>query len=222
MIQDLPFLVSLIFMLTTLLTVLFFYQATYRSVVAMSVLLAWLALQGVLAFNGYYTVTAGAPPRFALAVIPPLLFILLLFLTARGRAWLDGLDIRVLTLLHIVRIPVELTLFRLYLYHQVPALLTFEGRNFDILSGVSAPIVYYFGFVKNKLSKGAYLAWNIVCLGLLANIVITAILSAPFSFQRFAFSQPNQAILYFPFVWLPCCIVPLVLLSHLACIRKLL
>jgi hypothetical protein len=61
----------------------------------------------------------------------------------------------------------------------------------------------------------------VICLGLLINIVSNAILSAPFPFQQFAFDQPNIAVLYFPFIWLPCCVVPLVLLSHLAAIRQL-
>ncbi|HVF96549.1 MAG TPA: hypothetical protein VM871_04480, partial [Flavisolibacter sp.] len=38
----------------------------------------------------------------------------------------------------------------------------------------------------------------------------------------FAFDQPNIAVLYFPFIWLPSFIVPVVLLSHLVCIRQLL
>jgi hypothetical protein len=42
-----------------------------------------------------------------------------------------------------------------------------------------------------------------------------------FPFQQFAFDQPNIAVLYFPFIWLPSCVVPLVLLSHLAAIRQL-
>ena len=100
--------------------------------------------------------------------------------------------------------------------------MTFEGRNLDILSGLTAPLIYYFGYVKKQLPKSVLLGWNILCLGLLINIVRLAILSAPFPFQTLAFDQPNIAILYFPFVWLPCCVVPLVLLSHLATIRKLL
>jgi hypothetical protein len=99
--------------------------------------------------------------------------------------------------------------------------MTFEGRNFDILSGITAPFIYYFGFIKNKLDKKIILAWNFLCLGLLINIVGIALLSAPFPFQKFAFSQPNIALAYFPFVWLPCCIVPLVLFSHLVTIRQL-
>ncbi|MEO8588376.1 MAG: hypothetical protein ABI432_03330 [Flavobacteriales bacterium] len=66
------------------------------------------------------------------------------------------------------------------------------------------------------------MAWNIACIGLLVNIVARAVLSAPFPFQQLAFDQPNIAVLYFPFVWLPCCVVPLVLLAHLATLRKLL
>jgi hypothetical protein len=55
----------------------------------------------------------------------------------------------------------------------------------------------------------------------LLNIVINAVLSIPSPFQQFAFEQPNVAVLYFPFVWLPCCIVPIVLFAHLAAIKQL-
>lgn len=94
--------------------------------------------------------------------------------------------------------------------------MTFEGRNFDILSGLTAPIIFYFGFVTKQLDRKVILIWNFICLALLINIVVVAILSAPFPFQQFAFDQPNIAVLYFPFNWLPSCVVPLVLLSHLS------
>jgi len=100
--------------------------------------------------------------------------------------------------------------------------MTFEGQNFDILSGLTAPIIFYVGFIKKRIGRKAMLVWNFLCLGLLINIVVIAVLSAPFPFQKLAFDQPNIAVLYFPFVWLPCCIVPLVLFSHVATIRQLL
>ena len=99
--------------------------------------------------------------------------------------------------------------------------MTFEGRNFDIVSGITAPIIFYFFFVKKSWRVSLLLAWNFICLGLLLNIVVNAALSAPFAFQQFAFDQPNIAVLHFPFVWLPSFIVVIVLLSHLAAIRKL-
>jgi len=36
-----------------------------------------------------------------------------------------------------------------------------------------------------------------------------------------AFDQPNIAVLYFPFSWLPTYVVPVVLFCHLAALRKL-
>ena len=123
--------------------------------------------------------------------------------------------------MHIVRIPVELVLLWLSIYKTVPDLMTFEGRNFDIISGITAPLVYYWGFVKYKMRHTLLIVWNTACLALLFNIVINAILSTPYPFQQFAFDQPNIALFYFPFVWLPCCIVPLVLFSHLVTIRQL-
>ena len=120
-----------------------------------------------------------------------------------------------------MRIFVEIILLWLFLYKYIPKLMTFEGRNFDMLSGLSAPLIAYFGFTKNRLSKRFMLGWNVICLLLLLNIVVNAIFSVPFPFQQFGFDQPNVAVLYFPFVWLPCFIVPVVLFSHLVAIRRL-
>ena len=220
--ENLPAYISILFGLTTIVTVYIFYKATNQSRITLFLLLGWLALQTYVGLSGFYTVTDVVPPRFLLLVLPPLLFILGLFTTGKGRQYLDSLDIRILTILHTVRIPVEIFLFSLFLYKTIPQLMTFEGRNFDILAGLTAPVIYYFGFVRKQWSKKVILAWNFICLLLLFNIVINAALSVPSPVQQFAFDQPNLAILYFPFIWLPCCVVSLVLLSHLASIRKLL
>ncbi|MBA3705306.1 MAG: hypothetical protein H0W84_05245 [Bacteroidetes bacterium] len=220
--ESLPFYIDIIFGLTTILTVYLFYLASDKSTLTLLILLAWLILQGLIARSGFYTVTDQLPPRFTLLTLPPLLLIIVLFLTSEGKQYIDRLNIKFLTLLHIIRIPVELVLFWLFIYKMVPQLMTFEGRNFDILSGLSAPIIYYFSFIKRNMSRKVMLLWNFICLALLINIAANAALSAPFPIQKFAFDQPNIAVLYFPFVWLPGCVVPLVLFSHLASIRQLL
>jgi len=219
--EQLPNYIPILFVLCTIFTVFMLYKASAHSKVVIILLIAWLALQGIVSLNGFYTHTAVVPPRFGLLLIPPVIFIVILFLIKKGRATIDGFDPRLLTLLHIVRIPVELGLYSLYLHKVVPQLITFEGRNFDILCGLTAPLVYYWGYVKNVLGKKIIIAWNTLCLLLLANVVVMAVLSAPFPFQRFGFGQPNIAMLYFPFVWLPCCIVPAALFAHLVAIRRL-
>lgn len=219
--ENLPAYISILFGFTTILTAWLFYKAACNSKPVILIILIWLAIQAFIARSGFYIVTDTLPPRFLLLVLPPLLGIAGLFMTPKGRKFIDSLDLKSLTILHIIRIPVELVLFLLFTYKTIPELMTFEGRNFDILSGITAPLIFYFGFVRKQLSPQIILIWNVICLGLLVNIVSNAVLSAPFPFQQFAFDQPNIAVLYFPFTWLPSCVVPLVLLSHLAAIRQL-
>ena len=99
--------------------------------------------------------------------------------------------------------------------------MTFEGRNFDILAGITAPIIVWMAFRKNQINRPLLITWNLVSLLLLLNIVITAILSIATPIQQFGFEQPNRAVLYFPYIWLPAIIFPIVLFTHLASIFQL-
>lgn len=220
--EDLPSYIGLVFGLTTLISVLLFYKAASYSKTTVVVLFFWLVVQSLMSISGFYTVTNTFPSRFILLLTPALIFIIFLFFTNNGNKYLDQLDIKTLSILHVIRVPVEIVLYWLFIYGTVPQLMTFEGRNFDILAGLSAPFIYYYSFVKRKLSSKVMVVWNLICLLLLVNIFTNAVLSLPVSFQMFAFDQPNIAVMYFPFVWLPTCVVPLVLLSHLASIRILL
>jgi hypothetical protein len=219
--ETLPLYISLLFGLTTFVTIFLFYKASNNSGVTIIFIALWLVLQSIIGLSGFYTIVDTMPPRFILLILPPLLLIGTAFVTAKGKYYIDTLDLKTLTLLHVIRIPIEIVLFLLCVNKAVPEIMTFEGRNFDIICGMTAPFIYYFGFIKKKLNTTAILIWNFICLGLLINIVVTAILSAPFPLQKFAFDQPNIALLYFPFIWLPCCVVPLVLFAHVAAIRKL-
>lgn len=233
MIENLPTHITLIFGLTTFATLLIFVQAIKNSTLEQTrkkytavflSLIFWLTVQSVLTSkNVYNTDTNSFPPKIMLiGILPTILIILLLFITSKGRQFIDSLPLRNLTYLNIVRIPVEIVLFWLFLNKVIPVLMTFEGRNFDILAGITAPFIAYFGLTKHKISRKLILIWNFVCLALLINIVVNALFSAPSPIQKFAFEQPNIAILNFPFSWLPTFIVPIVLFGHLASIRQLL
>ena len=220
--QPVPLFVIIAFICTTVLGIFLFTLALPNQKRFSIIATAWLLVQGIISYTGFYTVTNTTPPRFALVLMPPLVCIAVLFSTKNGRVFIDSLNAKYLMLVHIIRIPVEFCLYFLFVYKAIPESMTFEGHNFDILSGITAIAVFYFGYVKKLLSRTILIAWNIACLFLLVNIVVTAILSAPFPFQQFAFDQPNVAILIFPFVWLPGFLVPMVLFSHLATIRGLL
>lgn len=209
-----------LFIATVIITLFIFYKARPHKL-TFFILLMWILIQGILTTSGFYSITNTMPPRLLLMIAPALLCIILLFISKKGRAYIDSFNIKTLTILHVVRIPVEITLYFLFIQKMVPELTTFEGRNFDVLSGLSAPVIWYFAFVKKKLSTKMLLLWNILALGLVLNIVVHGILAAPSAFQQLAFEQPNTAVLYFPFNYLPSVVVPLVLFAHLASIRKI-
>ncbi|HEY4935486.1 MAG TPA: hypothetical protein VII44_02840 [Puia sp.] len=220
--ENLPLYTGIVFIITTGLTILLFYRAANYSFTALLIVSAWLVLQALLSLSSFYEITDTIPPRGILFIIPPLLFIIALFVSAGGRRFIDQLNPGSITLLHTIRIPVEIVLYCLFLDKQVPKLMTFAGGNFDIISGLTAPLVFYLGFIKKVIGRKIILLWNLVCLGLLMSIILHAMFSVPSPFQKFAFDQPNIAILHFPYAWLPSCIVPIVLFSHLTMIRNLL
>ena len=221
MLPNLPAYINIVFILTVLLTLWFLWKAS-SSTTAVIVAIVWLAIQGVLSYKGFYKNASGMPPRLALAVVPALILIILLLVTKDGRKFTDRLSLKTLHLLHIVRIPVELCLYWLSLRKFLPELMTFAGNNLDIITGITAPILYVTCFKRRQVrSKNLLFAWNIIGLVMLGNAVVNGILSAPTAFQTQAFDQPNIAVLYFPFVWLPCFIVMVVLFSHLVVIKRL-
>jgi len=217
-----PLAIINLFILITLFTYYWLVKQLHASKRIATLVAIWLVLQAILGQTGFYEVNNTTPPRFILMVMPPMLFIIILFNTKKGKAYIDSLNIEKLTLLHIVRIPVEMVLFALFTVKLVPQLMTFEGANFDIFSGLSAILVYFLMLNKDKATKKMLIIWNVVCLILLLVIVAIAILSAQTPFQQLAFEQPNIGVLYFPFNWLPSFIVPVVLFGHMAALRKLL
>ncbi len=230
MLNGLPSYIAILFGITTLMVAAMLFIAIKnartdttkkKSTVILFGMLVWLAMQAVLALNGFYKDISTTPPKMLLIVLPPLATIVMLFITSPGRNFIDSLPLQTLTWLHTSRIAVELVLYFLFVHGAIPQLMTFEGRNFDIIAGITAPVIAWFGYKKQSFSNKIILAWNIICLLLVLSITINAVLSLPIPFQRFAFEQPNIAVLYFPFNWLPAFVVPVVIFSHLAAIRQL-
>lgn len=213
--------ITVFFIFTTIATLWLFYKVSKSKKSLLGVLI-WTVIVGVLGFLGFYRVQNVTPPRFIFLLAPGILFVVTNVLIKKSQTFGDVKDLKWLTLLHIIRIPVEIVLYYVFIEGYIPDLMTYEGFNYDILSGFSAPIIYYLVFVKNWMGEKGLLIWNFICLGLLFNILSIAVLSAQTPFQKLAFDQPNVGVTYFPFVWLPAVIVPIVLYSHLVSIRLLL
>ena len=116
---------------------------------------------------------------------------------------------------------VEILLWILFIGELLPVQMTFEGRNFDILAGITAPLIAALAF-RGKISKTGIIIWNVVCLLLLLNIVVTAILSTPSAWRVFMNEPANYIVTYFPVSWLPGFLVPLAYYLHFISLKQLL
>jgi hypothetical protein len=215
-----PIYLVALFLLTTLLALLGFALAVKGQKTAVGLSLFWICIQSAVALSGFYLYTKTLPPRFFLAPIPAFLAIGAVFLLPRGRVFIDHMSLKWSVLLHSIRILVEANLYLLFLYKQVPAQLTFEAGNLDILIGISAPLIWW-AYSAGHVQRRGLLIWNSLALLSVLNALGRALLSAPFRFQQFAFQQPTTAILTFPFILLPAFVVPAVIFTHLSIFRKL-
>ncbi len=187
------------------------------------VILIWLIIHSILASQSFYTSSYELPPRGLLMVAPPMIaiFISLIFLWKSN--YFKMLSLSTMTYIHTFRLPLELIVFSaLFSSGYIPKIMTYYGSNFDILVGLTAPIVAYLYFSKNKISNRVLLAWNIISLMLLITISTLAILSIPYPFQQFGINQPNVAVVNFPFIFIPSLLVAIAYFCHIISIHKLL
>lgn len=202
------------FLIISLLSLLLFYYGTGKNKGLLLFFAIWQLVVGRLAsLNVFET----KPNLFPLVILGT---VLLTFFTLK-RIDKQKLNTKILLSIHVLRIPVELVLFQLFLQDKIPNLMTFKGWNFDILIGISALIILIYQLTnKRKINRQFFVIWNITGIAFLLFIVSVAILSSPLSVQLLAFEQPNIAVLEFPYCYLPTCVVPVVLMSHLLLIKN--
>lgn len=109
----------------------------------------------------------------------------------------------------------EIILLHLFLNGWIPELMTFHGRNFDIVAGILAFIIGVIN-LNGKIGRMGLILFNIIGLILILFILVNGLLSAELPFQQFAFDQPNKAVSFFPYILLAAVIVPMVIYTHIS------
>ena len=193
----------------------------FTPTIAITFLIIWIFILVILTFNDFFTDFDAFPPRFIFIAGPPLITIFYLLINGKSRAYLMNMPLSTLTYLHIVRVPVEVVLLWLAQSMVFPMALTFEGVNYDILSGISAPLAGLFLFGLRSKSRIGAIAWNLAALSLVLNIVIRAVSATPFFYDPSVYNVPNLAVFSFPYVLLPGLVVPVVIFAHLVSLVKL-
>jgi hypothetical protein len=233
MLSDAPVAVSLLFVATVvgmLLLLLWSAARAARGVgpgAARGVRLAglamagWLALTAALAGRGFFEDFYALPPHMLLAIGPPLLAALALTASGRLDPLLAALPPSWPVGAQAFRIVVEIVLWRLAVAGVAPEIMTFTGRNVDILVGLTAPVVAYACFVRRAWPARVAWWWNWAGILILLNVVVHAQLSAPTRFRLFETDPPTTFIGDVPYIWLPAFLVPLAWALHAVSLRQL-
>ena len=118
------------------------------------------------------------------------------------------------------RIVVEIMLWLTVVRGLLPVQMSFEGRNFDILSGLFAIPVGYYCFVRKSWPSWVVLLYNVGGLLLLLNIVLIAVFSMPTPLRLFHNEPANTLVVQFPFIFLPGLLVPMAYALHIFSLRQ--
>ena len=211
-------LLQIIFIGIAIVALLLLYLGTGRNLKLIILGGIWLIISGALSYYGFFQNTSSLPPRMLWILLPVVILVVSFYRIVDITAIRENYLIAI----HILRIPVELVLYQLFLNGKIPIIMTFRGWNFDIVIGISAIVILgCYLLVRKRLNTDVFKVWNILGILFLLMIVSTAILSAPSPIQMFSFENPNLALITFPYTLLPAVIVPIVLLSHLLCLKKL-
>lgn len=191
-----------------------------KSTMASLLMLLWLIFQSTLSLNGWYMDRESVPPHILFPVVVNLGLFALGFFTPLGRKFMDSVSLKTLLWVHLVRIPVELSLYWLAQSKQVPWSMTFQGYNFDIAFGLTAPLIIWL-YSKQRLSDKLFMIWNVLGLVSILAVFVRGGGAVPSPWQVWDFNQPNYAVLHFPFVWLPSFLAMVVIFTHMVALRRL-
>ncbi len=181
--------------------------------------IGWLAVTWSLASSGWLARFDLRPPPFLL--LPAVGFPIAAALTWSrfGTRVINGLPMAALVGLQSFRFPLELLMHRAYVEGVMPVQMSYSGRNFDILAGLTAiPVAW--ALHRGIGGRRLVLGWNILGAVLLVNIIAVAAAATPL-IAAFGPDSLNTFVAYPPFVWLPAVLVLTAVTGHLMITRAL-
>ena len=159
------------------------------------------------------------PPRWPLLPLTALGTFVLLGQTLTFRRLLAELPPWQPVALQTFRVGVELAFWRLHMEGLAPVQVTFEGRNFDGLVGLTAPMVAA-GIASGWFGPRMTIAWNLFGLAMLVNAIGTVATSTPGPLHLNWPGEPFTAIATWPVIWIPALLAPIGIFLHVVSIRQ--
>jgi hypothetical protein len=183
--------------------------------------LIWISVVLALAGSGVLGQWERRPPPFMLVAASIGVRGAAIARSSIGDRLSRGLPLASLVGLQAFRLPLELLMHETARAGVMPEQMTYSGRNFDIITGVTALLLAAWLRI-GRPPRTLVAAWNVMGLLLLANIVTVAVMSTP-QFAAFG-STPdrvNTFVTRVPYVLLPAVMVLAAWAGHLIVFRAL-
>jgi len=185
-------------------------------------ILGWIMLLGFLASIGFIAQFDKMPPRLPIIMFVGLITLVILITRPVTRKLAAATPLHWPLLLQGFRLPLEFILWALFVNEALPLQMTFEGYNFDVLSGIFGLLVGLAVWKGWLHSKAIILLYNFVGLALLITIVTLAVLSLPTPLRVFMNEPANTIVGHTPYIWLPGVFVLLAFFLHFFSIKQVL
>ena len=175
--------------------------------------LAWLLVIALVAASGVLRRFEATPPPFALLALALVVIGIAVPCSSLGTLLVRGLPLWALVGFQVFRFPLELLMHRAYVEGVMPVQMSYSGRNYDIVTGITAGALALW-LARRRVPRWVVGAWNILGFVLLVNIVTIAVVSTPL-FRWFGDERLNTFVTYPPFIWLPGVLVTAALTGHI-------
>ena len=184
-------------------------------------MIGWLVYLSVLALTGILK-DLSLPPKFLLLIFLPLMIGFVVFYRRSKNSRVIKAIPKVWPVyFQSFRIGVEVLILYTFYAGILPQTATFEGLNFDVLMGLSAPFVAYF-LVGMKKSKMIQFIWNI--LGILMVLFVAFIVATSMYIPEFWGSETplvRMSFVEMPFLLLAGFLAPLAIFMHIVSLIQL-
>lgn len=160
----------------------------------------WLVLYSAVVASGF--LQAAPFPRLPILLGMVILVSLLFALSPVGKKMAFGIPIYILAGFQVFRFPLELVLHSWAVQGVVPWTMTWNGSNWDIISGILGGVAWFWG----RQSRQILWLANVVGSVLLLNVMRVAVLSSPIPFG-WELERPLLLGFYLPYsLIVPVCI----------------
>lgn len=182
-------------------------------------LMAWMAVTGGLAALGLLRVFTPVPRIMPLMAVG-LVLTLWLALGRVGARLAHATPLWVLIAFQLFRLPVEWLLYLGASEGVVPELMTWDGRNLDVIVPmVAGPLALLaMGERLPRWLAGLFGAGGLL---LVLNVAVHGALALPGPLQVFDGPPANTWITGWPFIWLPMLLVPAAIAGQILVLRRL-